>query len=94
METTQAFCSIFINTEKIVLLMADKSLDTKGMKCPLPVLRTSKVLKDMASGETLEVLATDPMAQRDIKVLCEEKGHRFLSCTETDDITTVLIQKG
>jgi len=73
--------------------MVDISLDTKGMKCPLPVLRASKALKGMASGESLEILATDPMAQRDIKALCEEKGHLFKSCVEEDGVATILIEK-
>ncbi len=74
--------------------MADKSLDTTGMKCPLPVLRTSKMLKDMEATETLEILATDPMAQRDIKALCEEKGHEFVSCNESDGVATIILKKG
>ena len=39
--------------------MADKTLDTKGLNCPLPILKTKKALQDIPIGGTLEVLATD-----------------------------------
>jgi len=63
------------------------------MRCPLPTLRANKALKDATNGDLLEILATDPMAQRDIKVLCEESGNEWLGCEETDGIATIRIRK-
>ena len=40
--------------------MPDKTLDTKGLACPLPILKTKKVLSELPKGAQLEVLATDP----------------------------------
>ncbi|MCC2105489.1 MAG: sulfurtransferase TusA family protein, partial [Hyphomicrobiales bacterium] len=40
--------------------MADKTLDAKGLNCPLPILRAKKTLKEVPRGGTLEILATDP----------------------------------
>ena len=40
--------------------MADHTLDAKGMNCPLPILKARKALKEVPSGGTLEILATDP----------------------------------
>ena len=40
--------------------MADHTLDTKGLNCPLPILKARKALKDVGPGETLEILSTDP----------------------------------
>jgi tRNA 2-thiouridine synthesizing protein A len=58
--------------------MAERLLDTRGLSCPLPVLKARKVLKVMASGERLRVLATDPKAVQDIAALCETTGDRLL----------------
>jgi tRNA 2-thiouridine synthesizing protein A len=52
-------------------------LDARGLKCPLPVLRARKALRDVAAGETLTVLATDPAAPRDFENFCEQAGHGF-----------------
>ena len=54
--------------------MKPKPLDLSGLKCPLPVLRTRKALRAMLSGETLEVVATDPMSSIDIPNLVRETG--------------------
>ena len=40
--------------------MPDKTLDTKGLACPLPILKTKKALSELPKGAKLEVLATDP----------------------------------
>ena len=73
--------------------MSDRTIDTKGMKCPLPTLRTHKALKEASSGDILEILATDPMAQRDIKALCEESGNDWLGCDEENGVATIRVRK-
>src|ERR1700758_4621895 len=55
--------------------MTDSVLDVKGLKCPLPVLRANRALRDMAPGERLRVLATDPAAVADFQAFCQETGH-------------------
>jgi tRNA 2-thiouridine synthesizing protein A len=50
-------------------------LDAKGLSCPLPVLRARKAMKQLAPGEVLEVLATDPGAVEDFKAFCEVTGY-------------------
>ncbi|MCI0467182.1 MAG: sulfurtransferase TusA family protein [Beijerinckiaceae bacterium] len=49
-------------------------LDLRGLKCPLPVLRTRKVLRALAQGESLTVECTDPLAVIDIPHLLQESG--------------------
>ncbi len=56
----------------------DKTLDARGLSCPMPMLKTKKVLKEMKSGEVLEVLGTDPGSKNDIPSFCEKLGHEFL----------------
>lgn len=58
---------------------ADRTLDCRGLLCPLPVLKARKMLAGMAAGRTLLVEATDPMAAIDIPHLVREGGHLLLS---------------
>lgn len=58
--------------------MADQVLDAKGLNCPLPILRTKKMLKDMPTGATLEVLATDPGAIKDFEAFCRTTGNELV----------------
>lgn len=53
-------------------------LDLSGLKCPMPVLRTQRALRDMQPGDRLEVTATDPMSSIDIPNLLRETGDRLL----------------
>jgi len=49
-------------------------VDTKGMKCPLPVLKARKALKGLAPGAVMQVLATDPGAEQDFVHFCKTTG--------------------
>lgn len=60
------------------------TLDCCGMKCPQPVLKAKKALKDVEVGEALEVLTDDPHAIEDLKVFCTQCGHTVVS-QETDE---------
>jgi tRNA 2-thiouridine synthesizing protein A len=53
-------------------------LDLSGLLCPLPVLKARKKLAAMASGEVLQVIATDPMTVIDFPHFCNEEGHHLL----------------
>jgi len=57
----------------------DKELDTRGLNCPLPILRTKKSLTDMTSGQVLKVLATDPGAVRDFEAFSRQTGNELVS---------------
>jgi tRNA 2-thiouridine synthesizing protein A len=58
--------------------MAERTLDTRGLSCPLPVLKARKALQGMGPGERLRLLATDPKAVDDVAALCEATGHRLV----------------
>jgi tRNA 2-thiouridine synthesizing protein A len=60
------------------------TLDTLGLKCPLPALRTRRALLGLNNGETLTVLADDPMAAIDIPHLVRELGEELLVAEEQD----------
>ena len=57
-------------------------LDTCGLDCPLPLLKAKKALRDIAIGEVLEVLATDPGSWRDFAAFATQSGQCLLSATE------------
>jgi tRNA 2-thiouridine synthesizing protein A len=59
-------------------LASRQILDLCGLKCPLPVLRTRKALTRLVSGDTLEIVCTDPMAQIDIPHLLHDTGDHLL----------------
>ena len=61
---------------------ADETLDVRGLMCPLPVLKARKVLKRLAPGTTLKVLATDPAAVIDFRHFCETAPFELLGWEE------------
>jgi tRNA 2-thiouridine synthesizing protein A len=70
------------------------TVDTKGMKCPLPVLKARKAMKDVAPGGTLQVLATDPGAIKDFEHFCRVTGATLLDCREEKDgVLVFMLQK-
>ncbi|MBT6542606.1 MAG: sulfurtransferase TusA family protein [Rhodobacteraceae bacterium] len=69
------------------------TLDTKGLLCPLPVLKARNRLKALAIGDKLEVYATDPAALIDIPHFCIESGHVLESTTEEDGAQIYLIRR-
>ncbi len=70
-----------------------KLLDVKLMACPLPVLRANRVLRGMAPGERLRVLATDRAAVNDFQAFCRETGHALLSCSEDGGVFSFVIRR-
>jgi len=75
---------------------AARTLDTKGMLCPKPVIETSKAIKQVEVGQVLEVLATDPASRPDLEAWAKMTRHQLLSAEELDGTPTVyrfLIQR-
>lgn len=62
--------------------MADQTLDTKGLNCPLPILKAKKALAGLPAGATLEILATDPGSVKDFEAFCRTTGNELM---ERDD---------
>ena len=73
--------------------MANKLLDTQGLACPLPILKTKKALRDVPPGGTLEVLATDPGAALDFEAFCQATGHTLVSSEVSDGVYRFVIQR-
>ena len=71
----------------------DKELDVRGLNCPLPLLRTKKMLSQMKSGEVLKVLTTDPAAEIDFKVFSELTGNKILSLERAEKQLVFFLRK-
>jgi tRNA 2-thiouridine synthesizing protein A len=68
-------------------------LDAKGLKCPLPVLKARKAMRDVPAGGVLRVLATDPGAVKDFEHFCKTTGHELLACRDEAGVLTFEIRK-
>jgi tRNA 2-thiouridine synthesizing protein A len=66
------------DTQESLGLEITKELDTRGLTCPLPILRTKKGLADMLSGQILKVMATDPGAVRDFEAFARQTGNALV----------------
>ena len=62
-----------------------KELDTRGLNCPLPILKAKKALADMDSGQVLKVRATDPGSLRDFQAFSRQTGNALLAQQTLDD---------
>lgn len=68
--------------------------DLRGLKCPLPVLKTRRRLAGMAPGSELTVETTDPLAGIDIPHFCHQEGHHLLESTRTETGHCFVIRRG
>jgi tRNA 2-thiouridine synthesizing protein A len=68
------------------------TIDARGLKCPLPVLKLEKRLAQIAVGTEVVVLATDPMAKVDIPLHCRQNGHTY-DLTEDDGAMRFVVIK-
>jgi tRNA 2-thiouridine synthesizing protein A len=70
----------------------DKELDARGLNCPLPILRAKKALTDMASGQVLKIVATDPGSVKDFQAFSKQTGNALLA-SETVDKEFIFFMK-
>jgi tRNA 2-thiouridine synthesizing protein A len=71
----------------------DKELDTRGLNCPLPILRTKKALSDLQSGQVIKVVSTDPGSVKDFQTFARQTGHQLLSHDEANKEFTFFMKK-
>jgi tRNA 2-thiouridine synthesizing protein A len=55
-----------------------KELDTRGLNCPLPILKAKKALTELSSGQLLKVVATDPGSVRDFQAFAKQTGNELM----------------
>jgi tRNA 2-thiouridine synthesizing protein A len=73
---------------------ADKVLDAKRLACPMPIVKTRKAIKEIESGQILEVQTTDKGAKSDLTAWAKSGGHELVDSKEENDVFTFWIKKG
>jgi tRNA 2-thiouridine synthesizing protein A len=73
--------------------MADATVDARGLQCPMPVIKTAQAMAGLATGQTLEVIATDRGALSDIPAWTKDMGHTLAEEYETDSEYHFVIRK-
>ncbi len=73
--------------------MAEKTINLRGLKCPLPALRARKALTGLAPGDLLIAECTDPLAAIDIPNLLNQTGDRLESSAQDGDVLVFRIRK-
>ena len=68
----------------------DRELDLRGLNFPLPILRAKKALGELAAGQVLKVVATDPGSVKDFQAFCKQTGNELLSHTEGPEFTFLM----
>ena len=71
----------------------NKTLDAKGLSCPMPLLRTKKEIDKINSGEILEILGTDPGSRNDLPGWCSRAGHEYMGEKEDTGFFHFYIKK-
>ena len=71
----------------------DHSVDARGLNCPLPILAIRRTLKDMRTGEVVQLLATDPGSTDDIESFCDQTGNSLLSSEEQGGEYLFMVRK-
>ena len=76
-----------------MLIQADAELDASGLFCPEPVMMLHGKVRELAAGDVLKVIATDPSTQRDIPKFCMFLEHQLLESSEQDGTYMYWIRK-
>ena len=72
-------------------MQAQKEIDTRGLNCPLPILKAKKALADMTSGDGLTVISTDPVSFRDFTAFARQTGNELVEqATNADEFIHLL----
>ena len=69
------------------------TLDTYGLLCPVPIMKTASAIREIAVGEVLEVLADDPQILEDMPAWCASNGHVLLDTIEEDEEFKLYVRK-
>lgn len=74
-------------------MLFNKELDVRGMNCPVPILRSKKAIGEIASGQVLKVMATDPGSVKDMQAFANQTGNELLVSGESCGIYTYFLRK-
>ena len=68
------------------VITPDKVLDCSGLTCPKPVIETAKTIKEIAIGEILKVISTDPGSPPDMEAWSKQTGHAIIDYSQEEEV--------
>ena len=74
-------------------MQIDKEIDTRGLNCPLPILKAKKALTDMESGQLLKVVSTDGGSLRDFQAFARQTGNELVEQSSANDEFTHFLRR-
>ena len=77
----------------MAVLEITQTVDARGLSCPMPIVKTAQAAKTVASGELIEVLATDPGSQRDFVAWCRSTGNDLVEKSTEGTVHRFLIRR-
>jgi tRNA 2-thiouridine synthesizing protein A len=75
-------------------IQVDQTLDARGLLCPMPIVKTSKAMKELGPGQVLKLMATDRGSITDVPAWCESTGNALVDWHEEEDCIVFLVRKG
>lgn len=75
------------------MIQTNNVVDAKGLACPMPIVKTRKVIKEMEEGQVLEVLSTDPGTVADLRAWSENAGHHYIGNIVEDGVWRHFVRK-
>ena len=82
-----------METEDLIVLKADKTVDARGTSCPGPLLAAKKAIGEIDKGQVMEVLSADEGTRRDIPKWCNKKGFEYLGTVEESGFFKIFLKK-
>jgi tRNA 2-thiouridine synthesizing protein A len=73
--------------------MIEKTLDTSGLNCPLPILKTKQALNNMKTNQKLKLIATDPGSVKDVEAFCTQTGNKLIENKYSENKYIFIIEK-
>ena len=70
-----------------------KTVDAKGLSCPMPIVKTAQAIKEMASGSCLEVISTDPGSQKDFVAWAKSTGNELVEQSADGGVFRFILRK-
>lgn len=78
---------------EIPTMEADATLDTVGLYCPMPIVKTASKMKELQAGQVLEVVSDDPGIKKDMPAWCHKTGNELVGMEERDGVFHVFVRK-
>lgn len=72
---------------------ADKELDTRGLNCPMPIMKAKKAMNDIGAGQVLKVVSTDPGSVKDFSAFVKQTGYEMLESSQGGGEFTFYLKK-